>query len=486
MNTKHSGKTPRTALLLLAFCLAVLFCAGVLLQTAAPRDNFKLTVTQGDAEALQGFTFQGTTHADACASMRFTLQDGTLTSKADLSHETLNGDEVYYSFNTLYTPTKEARAAAAQEPAGEYHSRGGAFFLTLSRYSGEIYSIEAKGVSEMLTISINQTDEAPSGTTRIELGRTTLPQPIPMQGETTHRSKGTTAEDYSVGSVDLAISDSDQEQAAEQDALVDFFPSRNIRCISEYKLFAWDNPGQTATQYPAGVYRLTEMLTEEQVQALPKEGTVGDVPVLLYSQPYGAVEQVFALPEEATLIALYATKDSILALYSNGGEVCITTSDHDGQNLHTTVLEADPTVDGSSSYGDMAYIAANRADEVAFTIYHADTDRHHIFVFRLQAGSIVAQKEVTCTSYTGPELVMMDEAGQRVLVGARQYNEIPGLGELREGYQLTVWDGDTCTMTANLDMGKRTRRADDTMGFGQSYDMLYLNTELAVPDEKEG
>lgn len=494
---KHRTKRPyRAALALLAGALAVFVGLGAFREAAWPRGQVTLTVEQGDAAALQGFTVRGRLEQNPGTRGRygfprltFTLRDGALTTDAGVAYAADDG--VYASWSEPFAvPAADHGRVDAAAVEIDTSSTQGAFFLHRTWY-GHLYDAETSRLQLMGIVSFARADRD-LGSVALDLGTLTLETPVTVRAERYEDGapRWMAVQDYQLG---LSTEYERLQKTCLTDAQGNMrYGVQPLQDASVPLLVVSPLPG-AALQH--GVYRATGLLSDAEVAALPADTTVAGQPMRSLASPYGSVELVFPLDEGETVVGdLHPLAD---------GATAVLTRKADG-TLRLRVLDENCQLCGTADLpvslpqGEPTMLQPLRADELAFTVPQAGDDAE-LWVLRVQGGQLVKSGHLALTAPDQPaagwQAAGLDESGERLLVGAAAWHEVravkppsyakpgdDGTGWVRDGFRLRVYDLATgaCRVQALLDTHEQASWR------GQAWD---LGGELAAvltgPDPDE-
>ena len=222
-----------------------------------------------------------------------------------------------------------------------------------------------------------------------------------------------------------------------------------------------------------GLYRVTELLTDARLNALPADTTVAGQPLRSAAAPYGAVELVFPLEAgERIFTSPCPLADGTTALLTCKADntLRLRVLDASWQLLATTDLEIP-----AGAEEDMAELRRLRGDEIALQLYTGQPgDPGTLWLLRIRQGRLTraARFDAAALGEDADDVraAGLDEAGRRLLVvtlashtvRARQpayYAEAgdPDTGTVYDGFRLQVYDLDTgrCQARALLDTHAR-------------------------------
>ena len=464
----HRTKRPyRAAPALLAGALAVFVGLGAFREAGWPHGQVTLAIEQGDAAELQGFTVRGQLVQSYGAQgrygvphLRFTLQDGTLTTSAAITCE--GDDGVYASWSEPFAvPAADHDRVDAAAVEIDTSSTQGAFFLQRTWY-GHLYDAETGRLQLMGVLSFFQSDRD-LGSVALDLGTLTLDTPVTVRAQRYENGAPAwlAAQDYQLS---LSTSYDGMQKAYLEDEQGDRrYGVLPLGGVSVPMLEVSPLPG-AALQH--GVYRATGLLSDAEVAALPADTTVAGQPMRSLASPYGSVELVFPLDEGETVVGdLHPLADGATAVLTRkaGGTLRLRVLDADWQLCGTTDLPI------PLPQGEPTMLEPLRAGELAFTVPQGQ-DTADLWVLRVQAGQVVAAGHLRAGVLAGTETAWLaaglDESGERMLVGTAAWHEVrtnrpplyanPGsaaTGWVRDGFRLRVYDlaTGTCRVQALLD-----------------------------------
>ena len=245
------------------------------------------------------------------------------------------------------------------------------------------------------------------------------------------------------------------------------------------------NLGGDNMRYQPGVWKVTESLTEEELEALPTDGDVryGDstVPVLCKSTEYGSVEMFYQPQNVESVLNLAPMEQYLGVLYlDTNGNVWFDLVDENAKCVQQTLIR-------EKGEGDLYAIMANtqKTDQACFVLYQEETyTTVQIILLQMNAdGSLhvvnLPGEMKDNGELAGTTVVQLSQDGQKVLsVGleeaALQVDRNPWNTEsvtYYSGYRVNVYDLDrkAQTFSGTLDTGR-----DMTWGlYLSSSDFIY-------------
>ena len=285
---KQKSRRPyRAALAVLAAALAVYAALAVFRLAGWPRGQFAFTAASGSESAWQGFTLYTAVESGRspfALRLAARLQDGVLATRSVPPQSTQSGYSYAGVREFLTVPAADHEALDAAAAKTEISSTSGAFFLQ-HRFYGHAYLTETDRVQVMEEVTFQENGRV-IGSVRLDLGTVTLLEPVTFYAELYEDAAPRRMDsDYSLN-IDNGLPQSWPGETEEAYRL-QFLPAEDAALIAVDPL-----PGSPLS---CGVYRVTELLTEAEVAALPADTAVDGAPMTALSTPYGSVERICPL-----------------------------------------------------------------------------------------------------------------------------------------------------------------------------------------------
>lgn len=258
------------------------------------------------------------------------------------------------------------------------------------------------------------------------------------------------------------------------------------------------NLGGDNMRYQPGVWKVTESLTEEELEALPTDGDVryGDstVPVLCKSTEYGSVERFYQPQNVESVLNLAPMEQYLGVLYlDTNGNVWVDLVDESAKCVQQTLIR-------EKGEGDLYAIMANtqKTNQACFVLYQEETyTTVQIILLQINAdGSLhvvnLPGEMKDNGELAGTTVVQLSQDGQKVLsVGleeaALQVDRNPWNTEsvtYYSGYRVNVYDLDqqTQTYSGTLDTGRdmtwgRYLSSSDFIYYGVAGELMSMNRD---------
>lgn len=254
---------------LLAGGLAVLLLGGAALQAGRGALGARLTDISGDAAALQGFALNGVT-TDGTAGNTFVLHDGVMQNTVNINYVPgdVMHDEQRGSYSLIDVIAPEQRDAV--NAAATVQAWSGGTGLGCDSKATEFW--------RMLEITADNKQE----NLRVQVGTVTTQAPTDVNAHV-QLTEGGIFNDYQTYiNVDTQPGAGSVKHFSQDQKLY----------------FCWQ---LSTSLLPAGLYRVAESLSAEEIAALPRDGKLGELDILCGTTPYGKLE-LFYQPADAVRV----------------------------------------------------------------------------------------------------------------------------------------------------------------------------------------
>ena len=267
---RHANKYPGLGLAIFAVAAVAVFGAGILARlTGLHRMQTTLVEETGDRNTLQGFTISGYTRFQAENTLtHFTLQNGRLTGETIPEQvrmpENAQLPSIFNDDLNIITVAPEEREAVNRQAS----------------FGGNTATSYAKNFWIMREINL------PDNTSlRLHIANKTADTPVEVVSYPNARSG--------------------MDWSASNDYLQETYPTWADEIRVQWNDNWMIGLNKESVLYQPGIWRVTESLTEEEVEALPLDGAVqyadGTINVLCKSTEYGKAE-LFYVPQNLDTI----------------------------------------------------------------------------------------------------------------------------------------------------------------------------------------
>lgn len=450
----------------------------------------------GETALLNGFTLSGVT-GNVQTKISFLIKDGALQQKllpASASDRSVNYMQGDYQF-TLPQSLRASAESAAQDNGSQYTGmRSTGLFHTFKTY-GTNYYYETDTLACILNLRVQEKDI--TRTARFYLGQTTAETAQSLNADIENQADGTTVvHDYGRYSLSDGLVDAWKGCVNQSPAVLQ---------LGDAAYFALDLP---ESELSPGLYRLTQLLDEEEVAALPTDGTLAGTPLTYNTTGYGSAEQVFPLPTGASILRLGSMGEEPYLLYILSGQ------------LHLLTRQGDVRV-WDKIAGVTHPLQSLRADEIAFLV-EGETE-NEICALRMENGVVTVSQSalVPISEHTTAACAGLNEDGTALLVAdnvtvrgfvagqmkniSAQWREQAGITamlqnarEVPDRIQLSVYRQGNATVTPDLSIALHTAAginrgtwfiSEPSLSQRASlsqFDTIYTPEEQAQIWEKEG
>lgn len=469
----HSARRSGHGLLALLL-LALLVVLGMMGYRCFGSDAAKATLVDhfGDAGKLSGFTLQGgVCEYDNWSSFSqlhsFSLKDGYLTSALTLDEGDLTPAErgwtvgdVLCNVGVYIAPT----ARKAVDAAAEIQVLGSSNYI---RY-------QSKAQEFVVMVDLRTTQE-PIQIVRFPAATIESVEETDVAATYWYNSENYT--DYSTEY--LLVNDAEAWSHSVTDALL----------VGQQMFFGWDGQNQAM---PQGVYRVTQSLSQEQMQQLPRDVKLGEIPILAGSTAFGAVELFYKPQSVATLYMVQAVSQNYLAVVyqTTNGALMLDVVNQGGQQTDSlTLAQHTDGVDAVYSLQN-----TNKDDVSLFYGIGGEEIEYWTAVLRVQQGRIVAckclpQQETLQTirrfqfNKNATAVMLVSEAFQTI--GLRQRDAVER--EYADGYILKIFplEGETLLYSGKINTAADSRWWQWFSGlWSRFYNTSYAYLSYAVQQEE--
>lgn len=485
---KQKSRRPyRAALAVLAAALAVYAALAAFRLAGWPRGQFAFTAASGSESAWQGFTLYTAVESGRspfALRLAARLQDGVLATRSVPPQSAQSGYSYAGVREFLTVPAADHQALDAAAAKTEISSTSGAFFLQ-RRFYGHAYLTETDRVQVMEEVTFQENGRV-IGSVRLDLGTVKLLEPVMFYAELYEDAAPRRMDsDYSLN-IDNGLPQSWPGETEEAYRL-QFLPAEDAALIAFDPL-----PGSPLS---CGVYRVTELLTEAEVAALPADTAVDGAPMTALSTPYGSVELICPLAAGETVCRLLPVEGghALLTRLTTGAfRLYLFDGGWQLQSEQTLPIRQDP----AASYMMPERL---RGDELVLQLQNEQDPEApgDTWVLRVSGGQLA---ESVCLP--GAALPAADDTGGPWLAAAglnadatallivqtachTETARLPGAGQplpasalVEDGYLLRVWQGGVCTATGTLAANVQANWRGNVWGGSRQ-----LNLSLPAPGE---
>lgn len=416
---RHANKHPGLNLAILAVAAVAVFGAGILARLAGLHQMQTALVEEtGDRNTLQGFTLSGYTRFQAENTLtHFTLQNGLLTGETIPEQvrmpENAQLPSTFNDDSNIITVAPEEREAVNRQ----------------ATFSGNTATSYAKNFWIMREINL------PDNTSlRLHIADKTSNMPVEV--------------------ISYPTAWSGMDWSASNDYLPETYPSWAEEISTQWKGHWMIGLNKESVLYQPGIWRVTESLTEEEVEALPLDGAVqyadGTVNVLCKSTEYGKAELFYVPQDLDTILECDTLGDYLGVLYQDtNGAIRFDLVDENATCVQQTLIQ-----EGSGAEFSHSKVNTQRAGQICYTLgLHQGTDRRIVLLQlddsgHLECLNLPGNLLQDGSQLPGTTVIQRSLDGQYVLFVGREENQIQLTRLFQEeettsypiGYRLAVYD----------------------------------------------
>lgn len=431
---RHANKHPGLGLAIFAVAAVAVLGAGILARLAGLNQMQTTLVEEtGDRNTLQGFTLSGYTRFQAENVLtHFTLQNGRLTGETIPEQvrmpENAQLPSTFGDDSNIITVAPEEREAVNRQ----------------ATFSGNTATSYAKNFWIMREITL------PDNTSlRLHIADKTSNMPVEV--------------------VSYPNAWSGMDWSASNDYLPETYPSWAEEISVQWKGTWMIGLNKESVLYQPGIWRVTESLTEEEVQALPLDGTVqynsGTVNVLCKSTEYGKAELFYVPQDLDTILECDTLGDYLGVLYQDtNGTIRFDLVDENAACVQQALILEDAGTELSHSQ-----VNTQQAGQICYSLgMHQGTDRRIVLLQMNEAGhleclNLPGNLLQDGSQLPGTTVIQRSADGQYVLFVGREENQIQLTRLFQEeettsypiGYRMNVYDlnAQTVVYSGLLDTG---------------------------------
>lgn len=444
----------KAAAVFLAVCIGIMLAGGLFLRFGTNPDQIHLETQQGDAAVLDGFVLSGVNQG-MTSEIRFCLENGQIRQKSNLK-SSLTGDGM--ASDTLYIGQSYAVMPEDRKTLGSNLSKG-------------YFSYQQQGVGMFYTsqYALSLTGAVTRAYEMIDL---TLRDPNVEESRSLHFPFKIVQFSEPATAYTTVYADRTQ----------DYYVSASVPQNSDAELISGtvlddkvyvavdDVPGLLVDP---GLYRVDQLLTGEEIDALPRDAEVEGYPILASSTPYGSM----------TKLCDFTGKTHLADLRTAGGLLWLPQKQPDGSvaiefyNPEGSLAASFP-ISGWQEESALYGLDSLKDDEAAFVYCPQGNESEdlprYFYVLRLDNGTITAQGMARSdAAQNSVAAASLSADGKRLLLVCRDLawtnaNGGPADAENRyqtrlDAYRLEVYDGAAGQnlYTGLLDLGRFLRWTDN-------------------------
>lgn len=416
---KHANKHPGLGLAIFAVVAVAVLGAGILARLAGLHQMQPTLVEEtGDRNTLQGFTLSGYTRFQAENTLtHFTLQSGLLTGETIPEQvrmpENAQLPSAFDDDINIITVAPEEREAVNRQ-AG---------------FGGNTATSYAKNFWVMREITL------PDNTSlRLHIADNTVDMPVEV--------------------VSYPNAWSGMDWSATNDYLPETYPTWAEEISTQWKGNWMIGLNKDSVLYEPGIWRVTESLSEEEVEALPLDGTVqyndNTVNVLCKSTEYGKAELFYVPQELDTILECDTLGDYLGVLYQDtNGAIRFDLVDE-----NATCIQQELILESAGTEISHSQTNTQQPDQLCYILGVQQGRDYRIVLLqmdeagRLDCLNLPGNLLQDGSQLPGTTVIQRSADGQYVLFVGREENQIRLTRLFQEeettsypiGYQLDVYD----------------------------------------------